>query len=139
MFIPSAATLTASVVPHLLIAFSAAMLKKVKNNVTGKEEIVYPFTDADGFENQLVVGQSERDALTKMPSDTALTIRRKVDEALTGDSYRLADSREGLFKGIVAFINGYKDTNLHGDANNPEYLKLKQDALDAKVRLLKLG
>jgi len=138
LFIPSATTLTEQTTPHLLLAFGMGMLKKARNTVTGKDEIVYTYTDKDGFANQLVVGESEKDALTKMPSDTALTVQRKVEEAVSSDDYRLAEKRKDAFDNVVVFINAYKDSCLNGDANSPEYLRLRKAALEAKSRLLKL-
>jgi len=139
LFIPSGAGVTQMVTPHLLLAFAMGLLTKAVNNATGKEEIVYKYTDPDGFECQLVVGNSEQEALRKMPIDAALTIRRKVDDALASDAFRLAETRDTLFKAAVAFINSYKDAQLHGDANNSEYLSLREAAMDAKKRLLKLA
>lgn len=138
LFIPSATTLTEQTTPHLLLAFGMGMLKKARNAVTGKDEIVYTYTDKDGFANQLVVGQSEKDALTKMPSDTSLTVQHKVEEAVSSDEYRLAEKRKDVFDNVVVFINAYKDSSLNGDANSPEYLRLRRAALEAKSRLLKL-
>ena len=139
IFIPSAGDLTKQITPHLLLAFAMGLLTKSKSATTGKDEITYKFADADGFDNQLSVGATESEALSKMPSDTALTIQRRVDEALASESFRLADQRELAFKSVVAFINGYKDNVLHGDANSAEYLRLRQAAMDANSRLLKLS
>lgn len=139
LYIPSATALTATVVPHLLIAFASGMLRKAKNTATGREEVVCTYVDNDGFDVQLSVGASEKDTLSKIPAETALVIKRKVEEVLASDTYRLAEAREALFKGAVAFVNTYKDNFLHGDASNAEYLKLKQDALEAKSRLLRLS
>lgn len=139
LFIPSATTLTASIGPHLLIAFAVGMLQKAKNAATGRDEVVCTYVDADGFDVHLPVGANERDALSKIPAETALLIKRKVEEVLASDSYHDAEAREELFKATVGFVNGYKDTLLRGDASSAEYLKLKQDALEAKGRLLRLS
>ena len=139
LFIPSATTTTARLVPHLLLAFASGMLHRSKNAATGREEIVCTYTDNDGFDVHLPVAATEKEALSKIPTETALIIERKVEEFLGSDNYRLAESRETLFKAAVAFVNTYKDKMLHGDASNGEYLRLKQDALEAKTRLLRLG
>ncbi|QTN22200.1 hypothetical protein HZ992_18850 [Rhizobacter sp. AJA081-3] len=139
LFIPSATALTASIVPHLLVAFAAEILHKAKNATTGREEIVCTYTDSDGYEVRVSVGASEKEALAKIPSETALLIKRRVEEMLASEEFRLAEAREALYKKAVAFINGYKDSILHGDASSSEYLKLRQDGQEAKSRLLKLA
>lgn len=139
LYIPSATALTASVLPHLLLAFASGMLHKASNAATGREEIVCTYIDNDGFDVHLLVGATEKEALSKIPAETSLIIKRKVEELLGSEKFRLAESREALFKAAVAFVNTYKDTVLHGDASNAEYLRLKQDALEAKRRLLRLG
>lgn len=138
LFIMSASDLTGKATPHLLVAFGIGMLKKARNESTGREEIVCTYTDSDGFENQLIVGQSEKDALTKMESEVAMTIQRKVEETISSDAFRLAEARKAAFDNTVAFINTYKDTWLNGDANSPEYVRLKKAALEAKTRLLRV-
>lgn len=139
LFIPSSGDLTQQTLPHLLVAFSLGMLKKSRNENTGKEEVVYAYSDADGFDHQLVVGQSEKDAITRMPSETALTIQRKVEAGIASDECRTADSRTQIYKGMVTFVNEYKDAHLHGNPNDEEYKRLMHAALDAKTRLLKLA